>query len=835
MTLGQTLVMIPRDVMTEFWAQLRKGGCTITQENWNEQETRTRLIYRILTDGLGWKPDEVREEQSQGRDRLDYYMPSEHPVLIVEAKKATIDFKAIRQHKIYRGRVRSICDTTPSLKAWVEQVSNYCHKWACPLGVITNGWTWIVFVAVRTDGVQPLEGDAIVFSNVFDPNFDIPEFMRLLARNAVLDGVLRAELLKEEPSESAITVLGQFGNSDLPRDRNPIGLAIEPMLRTVFAEVGKDDSLDIVRSCWVPPNRGASPDDEFSSLLIDRSPNYVQNSVNIDSANAKYRFQKMVREVLDRRDWSDILLVIGGVGVGKTMFMRRQFLLPEDAISSTVPFFVDFRFSELDPDKVGEHIYERLYQQILKLEDQVVPESNGEKFDFVSMEGLKALFWPEVSLFRKQWVGPQDHQYERELASELRNHFNNQKRYVIAAMRNLRDRYHLDPVIVLDNADQQDERYQKSVYLFAQHLLSDTRVLVIVCLREQWYWKFKVQPGGPLSAYRDITYHVPAPRMADVIERRLSYAITEVMPKIPPVTYYHNNMEFTAEKLDEYLTVLKKGFSESKEIARLLEAVACGDVRRGLDVFLEFVRSGHTKVEEYLSAIGDKTYTLRFHQVFKSIAFNGYRHYSGHRSLIPNIYDPVINDADGRRYYFTRFYLLNWLAQHAKLSSPPGPGFVRKTECSSILQRFGLNDEAAEDLLTQAVNTRLIEPDVMLISEPKAWAYFRATALTKYLVNDLAGRFAYLEAVMLTTPMTDHSFVAKLASQWTEDGGKPSLSHRIRGIREFLNYLSKAEGLERQRLAQPKFEEMFPAAMPFIEAIAGADMERLRNLPSSIE
>ena len=77
---------------------------------------------------------------------------------------------------------------------------------------------------------------------------------------------------------------------------------------------------------------------------------------------------------------------------------------------------------------------------------------------------------------------------------------------------------------VLDNADQCRPEYQEGVYLFSRSLEESLESLIIVALREEWYWHFG-KAGGPLSAYHDMVYHIPAPRARAVLKKRLDYAL----------------------------------------------------------------------------------------------------------------------------------------------------------------------------------------------------------------------------------------------------------------------------------------------------------------------
>ena len=148
--------------------------------------------------------------------------------------------------------------------------------------------------------------------------------------------------------------------------------------------------------------------------------------------------------------------------------------------------------------------------------------------------------------------------------------------------------------------------------------------LIIVALREEWYWYFGFgQKDGPFSAYHDTIYHIPASRTRDVIARRLEYSIELAKNhKLPTVDIeLPGNLLLSASHLEKYLKVCHQAFFDNEEITVFYECLSNGNIRKGLKAFLEFLRSGHTRSNEYLkSIVTHDTYVLRFYVVFKYLA-----------------------------------------------------------------------------------------------------------------------------------------------------------------------------------------------------------------------
>jgi len=112
----------------------------------------------------------------------------------------------------------------------------------------------------------------------------------------------------------------------------------------------------------------------------------------------------------------------------------------------------------------------------------------------------------------------------------------------------------------------------------------------------------------------------------------------------------------------KYLSVLKNALIDSEELGSFYECFANRSIRRGLDIFLDFVRSGHTETDVYLKAlIHEGSYKISFHQFFKSATRGHYAYYSETNSRMPNVFQ-----LEGRlhRSHFHRLNVLRYLYGH---------------------------------------------------------------------------------------------------------------------------------------------------------------------------
>ncbi|MBM4036452.1 MAG: hypothetical protein FJ291_32350, partial [Planctomycetes bacterium] len=222
-----------RDRLTEAFAALKSHGCDIDSEDWSEADTRSKFIDTVVIECLGWEEPDIRRERSTDGLRLDYVLSIAQPIIVVEAKRASFVLPVTRAKGRHRVRLGSLLAANPTLHDAIMQVRAYCDQASVAVAALTNGRTYIVFLAVRTDGVRWEDGDALVFPDIFAADFDFTDMFTLLAKEAVVKGELHGALLHEAPPTSLATVLSTYESPDASIPNNALGLALEPLLETV--------------------------------------------------------------------------------------------------------------------------------------------------------------------------------------------------------------------------------------------------------------------------------------------------------------------------------------------------------------------------------------------------------------------------------------------------------------------------------------------------------------------------------------------------------------------------------------------------------------------------
>ncbi|MFN5815458.1 MAG: ATP-binding protein, partial [Pseudanabaena sp.] len=127
-----------------------------------EQDARLHIIDRILIEVLGWDRQGIRTEPHTESGYIDYLLSAgSRNRLVVEAKRTSKLLIDTRQPRMawYKVGGAALQSATEGL----EQAKRYCTDTAVLFSALTTGFEWIGFWAVRTDGIPPKEGKAVVF------------------------------------------------------------------------------------------------------------------------------------------------------------------------------------------------------------------------------------------------------------------------------------------------------------------------------------------------------------------------------------------------------------------------------------------------------------------------------------------------------------------------------------------------------------------------------------------------------------------------------------------------------------------------------------------------
>ncbi|OBY28407.1 type I restriction endonuclease [Leisingera sp. JC1] len=217
----------------------------------NEAETRLKLIDRILFEVLDWTHDDVTVEEHVSEDGSteysDYVVRTGFSSFVIEAKKvgrAELTVPTKRKETLNR---RLVSGETGDA---ITQARDYCRKIGVQFAVVTNGSQWIIFPALRTDGVRFDRSTAIIFPNLTSAlQDDLDEFYSLLSRGAVISGSLDNELLGRREDQLIERRLNQYIDQPFTKiRRNSVYHVIQNEIETAFSEDITTSDVDLFRA-----------------------------------------------------------------------------------------------------------------------------------------------------------------------------------------------------------------------------------------------------------------------------------------------------------------------------------------------------------------------------------------------------------------------------------------------------------------------------------------------------------------------------------------------------------------------------------------------------------
>ncbi len=118
----------------------------------SEADTRVKLIDRVLKEVCFWPESEISREDRADSGRTDYQLKVRHaPHIVVEAKREGTSFLLPHKSDHRSLALDGVLVTDPEVKAAIYQVRQYCDEEGIKFAIATNGYTWIVFRAIRDD------------------------------------------------------------------------------------------------------------------------------------------------------------------------------------------------------------------------------------------------------------------------------------------------------------------------------------------------------------------------------------------------------------------------------------------------------------------------------------------------------------------------------------------------------------------------------------------------------------------------------------------------------------------------------------------------------------
>ncbi|HLH32549.1 MAG TPA: type I restriction endonuclease [Terriglobia bacterium] len=424
----------------------------------------------------------------------------------------------------------------------------------------------------------------------------------------------------------------------------------------------------IVRNAYITSARRERYVDPIDKIIRAAAPPSEVRAVLIQNTEVPKEIIDRLRET--QRLANQVILLIGGVGSGKSTFVDylREVKLPADLKGSTIWLGLDMNFAPVDRTKVYDWVMERLCEEIRKHYPEV---------DFELLATLEKLYGPELRQLKKgplQLLPAESTEYKTRLTDFLLALQRDPQKTTNAMLRHCASERGLLPIIVFDNCDKRQRDEQLLMFEVAQWLRSEFRVLVILPLRDETYDNHRSEP--PLdTAIKDLVFRIEPPLFSRVLTERIKLTLREMQRTTGKTSHAYvlpNGMrvEYPDTELGYYLScIIKSVFEYDRFVRRLIMGLAGRNLRKAMEIFLEFCTSGHIDSGEVFKIRQNQgNYTLPYPVVARVLLYGNRRFYSSEHSYIKNVFS--CEKRDTLPNYFVRVAILEWLNERFKVAGP---------------------------------------------------------------------------------------------------------------------------------------------------------------------
>lgn len=761
----------------------------------NEADTRHRLIDPLIHDVLGWPRSRVSCEEYIKPGFADYVLQRSDggTILLIEAKKEGEYFRLPdvnnSHQKCAHIKIATLL-TDSAIREAIDQVREYCLNIGCDIGAITNGHEWIFFKTFqREEDWRNLKAFVIFSMEYFSENF-IDAHNYLSYRSITEHGSLRRMLLDQAAYNRELYYpMQKVTSCDAPVAANSSASSLRRIADKYFGVIDVADH-DFMESCYVVDREYDVAFKSARRRLEDAITPYLEQYDLKDFRDADEGgvFSKRLQKSVTTTKGTDVVVLFGGKGVGKSTFLRKLFFHrpPQILKKNAVVAIIDLLNTPPDCNAavVRTTIWQRLVDDI---DEDKLLSSNRERLCYLFSDRFEEA--QRQSLFGLDTNSENYNLGLNKLVAEWKADLP----YVAERLSKYWRERHKAIIAVIDNTDQYKTELQETCFTIGQEISAILSCIVVISMREERFYASSIH--GVLDAFQNSGFHITSPQPKEVFLRRISYV--EKLLKVPDETIgtsFPNSID--RDVILKLFRVFEREFKNgSSHLAGFLSACSHGNIRLALELFRGFMVSGYTNVGEITST--DK-WTLQIHQVIKPFMIPSRFFYSEKNSRIPNILQ-IRSKSHGS--HFTALRILSRLntGQDSR-----NPAFVAvATLIAEFVELFSGMREDFEFNMDVLLRHALIEANNRLEEFDPRVDSVKITAYGEYMLNMLSRVFTYLELISIDCAIANQEVSNEISELANDDyrlfikfEKMERVRKRIQKTEVFLNYLDVEEQRE---------------------------------------
>ena len=774
----------------------------------SESDTRSKIIDVIFTMVLDWDETQINREGYIVSGYFDYLFAIPGFKFIVEAKKDYVNFTIPTKHNSI-----TIGTFEKDNKDVVSQIKRYLYEVGLQYAVITNGHQFIIGKFVNTDGSDWKTNKCLIFNGLDDIDSRFTVFYNILSKNSISENTGFSVYLEESVQKEGKTILSTLSEKDAELVRNSLSSELTPIIDKLFGELNSINetlNTELIKECFIENNEIKKNRSEIERLFADIPPPLEHI---IPAKNTKNIVKQIQEEIVTDNLKFNInppnpIVVIGSKGAGKTTFINYLFSNSNYTEQSHPHIYIDFRkYAELN-DSFTNKIYADILEQIYEKYNQI---------ELSTIKTLRSIYYKEIKRndagIWKYNLENNKNEYERTLSNFLEDKQKDNESHFFRLSEHLITSRRTRMCIIIDNADQFDIETQKKVFLFAQSINRKGNATIIISLREGYYYKLRQFP--PFDAFACNVYHITAPPYKDVLQKRINYALAQIelegqsSGSVGDKTFIIKN-----DNVRIFLLGLKSTLfdNQNSEILNFIQETTYPNIRAGLDIFKQFLTSGHTEVSEYILRYkqnegGDQSLVIPYWEFIKAVGLDNRKYYNHDISIINNLFYPT----KGNNNHFIKVKILSFLFDKLNKGGNSGK-YYNVEELINEFVNVGYINKYLIAELEELCKWRLIETDEQLSDiehsgSIKIDGSICISMKGHHYINSLLNKFSYIEMALEDTPIFDNDYFNGIKASFplSDSNGKRNLKKRVEVVEKFIGYLEskeKSETVESQVLAR---------------------------------
>lgn len=803
----------------------------------NESDVEQKFVLQLLTEkepnGLGYEFSDIRTKPDLRKLAIDkgskskLYYPDYAliidgvPCVIVEVKKPGSDLiEAMREARLYAMEVNSLYRVNIN---------------PCRVIVATDG---VSLFASSWDQAEPELNISV--GNISPLSVDMGKLVDFASRKKMVIwcSEILTDIRKKAKYFRPVSMLGGKAVINESVGENSFGANVSVEYNHLFNPESAEDRRSLIENAYIGSKRKQSHVSPIDRLIRASLPKSMLNARQIQDTEKPSDISDKLKNINQVRN--EVLILIGSVGSGKSTFtdyLRFQ-ALPPSLRSSTEWIYLNLNKAPLSRDLIYGWVLEKSIESIKSLHKDI---------DFDSLDVIRCVFSRELSAFEKgRFSLLEESQKSSELYLKI-GQLEADKKVVLQGLINyLYTGSEKLLVIVLDNCDKGNRDDQLLMFEVSSWLKDNFSCAIFLPLRDTTYDQFCDE--SPLdTVIKDMVFRIDPPPLDKVIQARLDYALRVIDASNEPFSYNLPNSVSVSCKRNEvglYLKSIVQSLFQDYHFKRVITGLAGRNVRKGLEMLLDFCKSGHLSESEIFKIRQSSgVYQLPHHIVSKIILKGNRRYYSDEHSNIKNLFNALIDDPLPDP--FARISILNWLRDRFREYGPSRvKGFHKLSSAIFDLQSFGHSGDtvvseveslvAAGCIISESQGNDISVDDLICIS-PAGFTHidllndisylsvvaedclFRENQPARKIADNLVGHGEFKAETLQSSLSTSHELMAYL-NRYQQDffiGQAKILGDSVRhenlGIDDIYQFVKMKMANEPAFQDKDFFEEKYPS------------------------